>query len=124
MAILDANLVFSKDQAITATANSNGQINLGVRGDAVGQELTLRVIVTETFATLTSLAIALQTTENNNWVDFLLTPAIPVAKLKKGAEIFCVRIPHGLSESVRLKYTVTGSNATAGKVTAYMSKEL
>lgn len=123
MAILDANLVFSKDQAVTTTAASTA-IDLQAPGDAVGQELTLRTLVSEGFAGLTSLQVKLQTSENNStWEDVLMTPAIAAAKLTKGAEIFCVRVPHGLKRYVRLNYVVSGT-ATAGKLYGYMSKEL
>ena len=123
--IIDAMLLFSKDQAVTATAASTNALDLGQAGDAVGQELTIRAIVTQTFATLTSLTVKLQTSsDNSNWSDVLLSPAIAAASLVKGAEIFCVRVPKGLKRYVRLNYTVTGSNATAGKIYAFMSKEL
>ena len=125
MAILDKLLVFSEDQAVTATAASTNAIDLGQGGDAVGQEPTIRALVTVPFATLTSLTVKLQTSsDNSNWDDVLLTPAIAAASLVKGKEIFCVRVPHGLKRYVRLNYVVAGSNATAGKVYAYMSKEL
>lgn len=123
MAILDANLLFSKDQAITTTANSN-VIDLQEPGDAVGQELTIRTVVTETFAGLSNVQIKLQTSADNaTWEDVLLSPAVALTKLKKGAEIFCVRVPHGLKRYVRMNYTVSGTG-TAGKLYSYMSKEL
>jgi hypothetical protein len=123
MAILDANLLFSKDQAVTTTAPSN-VIDLQEPGDAVGQELTIRTVVTETFAGLSNLQIKLQTSaDNGTWEDVLLSPAVALTKLKKGAEIFCVRVPHGLKRYVRMNYTVSGTG-TAGKLYSYMSKEL
>lgn len=123
MAILDANLLFSKDQAITTTAPSN-VIDLQEPGDAVGQELTIRTVVTETFAGLSNVQIKLQTSaDNGTWEDVLLSPTVALTKLKKGAEIFCVRVPHGLKRYVRMNYTVSGTG-TAGKLYSYMSKEL
>lgn len=126
MAILDKLLVFSEDQAVTATAYSTNTLDLGQGGDAVGQELTLRVLVTEAFATLTNLRIILETRAagTDDWEEVVLSTAIPAAKLTKGREIFCVRVPRGLKRHVVLTYNVGGSNATAGKVTAYLSKEL
>jgi hypothetical protein len=123
MAILDAELLFSKDQEVKSSVNSQ-VIDLHEPGDAVGQELTIRTIVSTAFAGLSSLQIKLQTGENgSDFTDVLLTPAIPAANLKKGAEIFCVRVPHGLKRYVRLSYVASGSG-TAGKVYSYMSKEL
>lgn len=123
--ILDADLVFSNKQAVTATATSTNEIDLGVAGDAIGQELTIHVVVDTAFATLTSLAVSLETSANNSdWTTVLSGPAIARASLTKGASIFCVRVPQGLSRYVRMKYTVGGSDATAGKVTAFASKDL
>ena len=123
--ILDADLLFSNKQAVTTTATSTNEIDLGVAGDAIGQELTIHVVVDTAFATLTSLTVSLETsTDGSTWTTVLSGPAVPRASLTKGASIFCVRVPQGLSRYVRLKYTVGGSNATAGKVTAFASKDL
>lgn len=123
--ILDADLVFSNKQAVTATAASTNEIDLGVAGDAIGQELTIHAVVDTAFATLTSLTVSLETSADGSaWTTVLSGPAIARASLTKGARIFCVRVPQGLSRYVRLKYTVGGSNATAGKVTAFASKDL
>ena len=123
--ILDADLVFSSKQAVTATAASTNRIDLGVAGDAIGQELTIQVVVDTVFATLTSLTVSLETSANDSdWTTVLSGPAIARASLTKGANIFCVRVPQGLSRYVRMKYTVGGSNATTGKVTAFASKDL
>lgn len=123
--ILDADLLFSNKQAITATAESTNTLDLGAAGDAIGQELTIHVVVDTAFATLTSLTVSLETSaDDSTWTTVLSGPAIARASLTKGASIFCVRVPQGLSRYVRLKYTVGGSNATAGKVTAFASKDL
>lgn len=123
--ILDADLLFSNKQAVTATATSTNEIDLGAAGDAIGQELTIHVVVDTAFATLTSLAVSLETSaDGSTWTTVLSGPAVPRASLTKGASIFCVRVPQGLSRYVRMKYTVGGSNATAGKVTAFASKDL
>lgn len=123
--ILDADLVFSNKQAVTATATSTNKIDLDVAGDAIGQELTIHVVVDTAFATLTSLTVSLETSaDDSTWTTVLSGPAIALASLTKGASIFCVRVPQGLSRYVRMKYTVGGSNATTGKVTAFASKDL
>lgn len=122
--ILDADLLFSKEQAVTSSAASTA-LDLQAPGDAVGQELTIHTLVTTSFAGLTSLQVKLQTSKDNSaWEDVLMTPAITLAsgKLKAGSDIFKVRVPGGLDRYVRLYYTVSGT-ASAGKVTAFMSKE-
>ena len=121
--ILDANLLFSDGQKITSTATSD-VVDLTAPGDAVGQELIIRAVVGEKFTGLTSLQIKIQTSADNSaWEDVLLTPAIAAAKLTAGAEILAVRVPKGLKRYNRLNYTVSGT-ATAGTLTAFMSKEL
>lgn len=121
--ILDANLLFSDAQKITGTATSE-VVDLKAPGDAVGQELLIRAVVGEAFAGLTSLQIKIQTSaDDSTWEDVLLTPAIVAAKLTKGKEILAVRVPKGLKRYVRLNYTVSGT-ASAGTLTAFMSKEL
>jgi hypothetical protein len=121
--IIDRDLMFSNEYELTKSGASE-VIDLGEAGDAIGQELTLHVIVSAAFAGLTSLAIAVQTgTDGKNFADVVMSPAIPAAKLTAGATPFCVRVPKGLGRYVRLNYTVVGS-ATAGKITAFASKDL
>ena len=123
--IIDKDNLFSNEQAVTASAASSNALDLGAAGDAIGQELTIHAVVTTSFATLTSLTIKVQTSANGtDYTDLLLSAAIPVASLVAGKEIFTVRVPQGLKRYVRLHYTVTGSNATAGKITAFASKDL
>lgn len=122
--MMDNDLIFSEEQKITTTANSTKDIDFKSPGDAVGQELTIRAIAAEGFEGLTSLQVKLQTSaDGSGYEDVLLTPAIPKAKLTRGAEIFKVRTPSGLKRFARLNYTVSGT-ATAGAVTAYMTKDL
>lgn len=123
--IIDKDFLFSEKQAVTASAASTNAIDMGAAGDAVGQELTIHAVVAVAFATLTSLTIKVQTSANNSdWSDVVLSPAIAAASLTAGKEVFCIRVPQGLKRYVRLHYTVTGSNATAGKITAFASKDL
>ena len=51
-----------------------------------------------------------------------MTPSLQASKLARGNEVFVVRVPKGLKRFVRLNYAVSGT-ATAGAVTAFMSKE-
>lgn len=121
--ILDKKLLFSNNAAVKSSGTSE-VIDFKAGGDAVGQELTIRVVVAETFAGLTSLQIKLQTSEDNSaWEDVIMTPAILVAKLTAGKEVLCIRTPKGLGRYARLNYVVSGTG-TAGKLTAFMSKEL
>jgi hypothetical protein len=121
--IMDKELVFSDNQRITSTTSSTA-IDLKAPGDAVGQELNIRVIVTEAFAGLSTLQINIQTADTTAGLATVLsTAAIPLAQLTRGAELLCIRVPKGLRRYIRLTYTV-GGTASAGAVTAFMSKEL
>ena len=123
--IIDKDFLFSEKQAVTASAASTNAIDMGAAGDAVGQELTIHAVVAVPFATLTSLTIKVQTSANNSdWSDVVLSPAIAAASLTAGKDVFCIRVPQGLKRYVRLYYAVTGSDATAGKITAFASKDL
>ena len=118
--ILDYENMFSNDQAITATAVSANVVDLGPEaGDGAGRKVA--IAVTEDFATLTSLTIALQTDDveaMSGATDVLTTEAFPAAELVVG-KVIEVPVPSMVMERyTRLNFTVGGSNATAGKVKA------
>lgn len=126
--ILDNQTLFSDQQAVTASAASTNQIDLSPRETGVvrdigpGQAIPIIVQVTEAFATLTSLTVAIQTDEDvafGSPVTVAASAAIPVATLKPGYQIPLSWVPVGVKERyVRLFYTVTGTNASAGRITA------
>lgn len=121
--IIDRDNMFSNNKTITSSTTSD-VIDLGAAGDALGQELTFHAIVGTTFTGLSSLAVKIQTSDNNSsWTDSVAGPAVPVAELVAGKDVFCVRVPQGLKRYVRLSYTVSGT-ATAGTITSFMSKDL
>ena len=115
--LLDAHSLFSDDQAITASAASTNVVKFG-KGEAVYVPLLIQV--TQDFATLTSLTVKVQTAVDSAFtvpVD-LSTSTILAADLKAGKVIPINYIPSGNLGYIRIYYTVTGSNATAGKITA------
>lgn len=132
--IYDAQTLFSDGQAVTATAASTNSIDLGATGTPYGGSALVRdigksdcipvsVTVTETFATLTSLTISVETDDNSGFssaATVFTTTAIPAATLVAGYSVpMLIEFPEGTNERyVRLKYTVGGSNATTGKITA------
>lgn len=132
--IFDSTNLFSDAQAITASAASTNVIDLGATGtpkhaaNAItrdigkGSPIQLRVQVTTAFATLTSLTVGIQTDDNEAFssaTTVLSSPAVAVADLVAGYVFPLVVIPRGtLERYVRLYYTVAGTNATAGNVTA------
>lgn len=122
--ILDSTLKFSADQAVTDTAVSTNVIDLGVSGRdiGIGETVPLRVSVTESFATLTSLTVAVETSDTENFASsevVIQTGAVPVASLVNGYVFNINEVPKGVvGRYMRLNYTVTGTTATAGAITA------
>ena len=119
---LDKENQFSSAQAITATAVSTNIIDLGDAKDhAVGQMLPLNVMVVANFASNTSLTVALQTDDNSGFSSATVvsqTGAVPVATVVAGYT-FTLAVPfEGLERYIRLNYTIGGSNASAGAITA------
>lgn len=131
--ILDTSLLLSDGQAVTVSAPSTNVIDLGATGTPFGAnaalvrdigrgaELDLAVAVTQAFAGLTSLQVAVQVSPDNaTWTTVASGPAVPLASLVAGYQF---KVPGSIEEGsnaryLRLSYTVTGSAATAGKVTA------
>lgn len=136
--ILDKTLTFSENQAITATAISTNVIEFPdngiVRYEAAaiprnlgpGNELPLLIQITETFNTLTSLTITLEssaaaglTSSTVHW-----TQTIALASLTAGTKAAISILPVGvIGKYLGLRYTVTGTNPTLGKITAALATE-
>lgn len=132
--IMDRSLLFSDAQAITATAASTNLVDLGATGTPYGGSAIVRnighgqpvptvVTVTESFNTLTTLTISLETDDNASFssaTTVWTSPAYTLAQLAIGAKhLMPDYIPSSVSERyLRLKYTVGGSNPTLGKITA------
>lgn len=133
--IFSAEQDFSVDQAITGSAASSNVIDLGAPGTVLnapyplnrdigrGTPIPLLIQVTTAFATLTSLKVKIESSDTEAFdgqVDTVLeSEAIPVAQLIAGYQFPIHFIPKGVKHRyVRLYYTVAGSNATAGAVSA------
>lgn len=131
--IFDKLGLFSNAQAITASAASTDIVDFGAPGTpiraaaALSQDLgksiiPIRVQVVTTFATLTSLTVSWQMDNDEAFgsaTTVWASQAVPLASLVAGY-VFNVQHVPLLSEERygRLLYTVGGSNATAGAVTA------
>lgn len=120
--LLDYENLYSNAQAITADAVSTNVVDHGDAKDkGPGREMELLIQVVEDFATLTSLTVSLQTDTVEGFgspTTLQTSAAIAAASLKAGYT-FKLRIPYeGLERFTRINYDVTGSNATAGKITA------
>lgn len=134
MALFDEAGLLSENQAVTATAASTNYIDFGANGTPVGwagalvgdlgnSDIQLLVQVTTTFATLTSLTVSVEMDDNSSFssaTTVARSEAIPAASLVAGYKFRLPdSIPEGTTERyLRLKYTVAGSDATAGKIYA------
>lgn len=134
--IFDRTNQFSDGQAITASAASTNVIDLGATGTLYGASapmardvgpgthIPLSVTVTESFNTLTSLTISVQTDDSAAFASpktVFTSPAYTLAELAKGAKnnLLPDSLPLGTNERyVRLFYTVAGTAPTLGKITA------
>lgn len=134
--IIDHTLVFSDHQAITASAASTNlwdTLAVGLPAGWVSARapdkghgfapIPLLVEVTEVFATLTSLKVAVQmdtTAAFSSPTIIAETEAIAAASLVAGYKFrMLAQIPEGATEQfIRLYYTVAGSDATTGKIFA------
>lgn len=135
--LTDALGTFSNGQAITASAASTNYVDLGAPGVPAlntitptrdvgkGNVVPIRIQVTEAFATLTSLKVAVQVDDNTSFsspTTVFESEAIPLASLVAGYVFNIEALPRGTNERyMQLYYTVAGSNATAGKVFAAIS---
>lgn len=139
--ILNKNLILSDGQAITATAISENVIQWNgvdtapyetsaiARNLGAGTPVPILLQVIETFATLTSLTITLETADNaalsSGAVVLASSGAIAAASLTAGYRPPFLRfMPDAtMKEYLGLRYTVGGSNATAGQITAAIATE-
>jgi hypothetical protein len=121
--LLDMQALFSDGQAITATAPSTNVVHtaLGkIKEIAFGTPMALLIQVVEGFVGCTSVKVAVQTSETENFsnpVTLAESAAIPVAQLKAGYKFPINYMPKGNLGYTRLYYTVAGT-ATAGKIDA------
>ena len=131
--ILDMTTLFSDAQAITASAISTNVLDTlppgrvyGAVADLTkdigkGNKIPILIQVVEDFATLTSLTVEIRVSANENMTSHkvLLSQTIAVADLKAGKNFAFMCVPPGADRRyMAIQYTVGGSNATAGKVTA------
>jgi len=133
--IFDSTNLFSDAQAVTADGVSDNVIDFGAvdtpqhaanaltRDVGKGTKAKMRVQVVEDFATLTSLKVAVQVSDDEAFssgnVTLLETEAVPVASLVAGYVFRLEQIPRGAAKRyMRLVYTTAGSAGTAGKITA------
>jgi len=127
---IDAELLFSDAQSLTATADSTNVVDLGVAGRDIGAGEPLYVVLvvdkaaaagdaakTLTIVLSTGAATTLGTT-------ILSTPAITGANLTLGRTPIVIPIPPNIAERyIGLEYTLSDT-FTAFTVTAFIAKDV
>lgn len=137
--ILDKNLTLCDAQAITATAISHViqwpamgivpfETTAIARNLGAGNEIPVLIQVVEDFATLTSLTITMETSAAAALTSSTVlysSGAIPAASLVAGFRLPMRWLPDAtMLEYFGLRFTVAGSSATAGKITAAVATEV
>lgn len=121
---------FSNKQVITASAPSTDHIDLGDTGTpplgnklerdiGKGEPIHLEALVTDDFATLTSLTVAVEVDDNDSFSSptVVLSQTILLADLVQGKNVAFQFVPNGVDERyLRMNYTVAGSDATTGAI--------
>ena len=129
--IFSALSLFSDDQAITASADSTNVMDLGVAGTPYGGAAALNrdigkgakipvlVQVTEAFDNLTSLEIKISTGSATTLGTTIASEVVLLADLVAGKQLVIDCLPTGITERyLGIEYAVTGTNPSAGKITA------
>jgi hypothetical protein len=124
--IIDKQMELSNAQAVTATAASSNQLDLGPNGPwgSSGSdeplEMFLNVDTTFTAAGAATLTIQLRSSPNANMSSptvHLQSDAIPVASLVAGSRVpFWPRLPQNVGRYVDVNYVVATGPFTAGNI--------
>jgi hypothetical protein len=127
---LDSELMFSEAQSVTAAAASTNIIDLSVARDiGNGENLYIGVLVTETMDDTgddSTLAVALQTDDNASFSSATtLKTLTTLAALTAAGTIAYFRIdPDDFERYIRLQYTPSGGDLSAGAITAFITKDI
>lgn len=131
--MMDALLLFSDAQAITAAAGSTNSVDLGaVRDIGTGEDLyvvaVLDVAMTDGAGNTYPLVVALEGDSADSFTpdgtqDLFTFPAASAIGTTKFAKLSPGSAPLQY-QYIRLKYTPTGGNLTAGSVTSFITKDI
>ncbi|NIF51410.1 Bbp16 family capsid cement protein [Burkholderia sp. Ax-1724] len=123
--LLDANLLFDTQSAITSSRASTNVLDLGANRDmGIGDDPSLKLLVLCPTGFTTTNAATLQvqfqaSTDSATWSTIAQTDVLPAAQLGAGAKIARMDAPNnGLTRYLRLNYLVGTGVFSAGAVTA------
>ena len=130
--IMDSQLLFSDEQAVTAAADSTNVVDLGVARDIGISDLWLFLLVTETMDDTgddSTLAVTLVTDDNAALSsDSVVMSLVTIPALTAAGTIYFWRIPTEIlvayERYLALAYTPGNGNLSAGKFTAGIVKDI
>jgi hypothetical protein len=128
--IMDAQLLFSDAQAITAAAGSTNTIDLGVGRDiGTGEPLQIFVSIDVAFTDTGSdstLTVALEGDSTTTFTPDASTTLLTIPALAAAGNMYVATLSPGADAAnyryIRLKYTPNGGDLTTGTVTAGIVK--
>ena len=124
--ILDHELEFSNQQAVTASAPSQNVIDFGAaRGVGVGAEMFLHVNVAEAFAASGAATVQIQLQQSSDEAFGSPEVVADLGTVTKAAGVAgyeaILPLPLNISKRyARLLYTVANGPLTAGKISAHI----
>lgn len=125
---LDSELMYSDDQAITGSADSQNSIDHIEADIGQGNPVYLSVVATEDFASSAedeTLEIEFEDSANDSDFDVVFSIAPKAFGIKAGDELARFPLPSGLRRYTQLRYVVAGTgNFTAGRVTAGLTSAM
>lgn len=131
--LMDAELLFSEAQAITAAADSTNVVDLGVARDiGVGEELYIMVLVTTTLDDAgddSTLTVSLVTDDNAALSsDAVVQELVTIPATTAAGTVYFFRLTPEILEAyqryIGLAYTLSGGNLSAGAITAGIVKDI
>ena len=129
---LDAQLLFSDAQAVTAAAGSDNTIDLtAVRDIGTGEPLYIVVVVDVAFTDGSSdstLTVALEGDSTTTFTPDATRDLFTFAALSAAGTVrYSPLVPGGAPEQyryIRLKYTPANGNLTTGSLTAFITRDI
>lgn len=125
--IIDRLNTFSSAQALTGTAASTDIIDTRGAGDIGIAECPMFILVgvdtTFTSSGSTTMTIKIQTDDNASFssaTDLYTSASIAKATMVAGTRLLHIPLPIGCERYIRLYYTVSTADFTAGKIDAYL----
>jgi hypothetical protein len=106
---------------IAGSASGYGR-DVGI-GDDPALEIFVGISTAFTSSNAATMAVSLQTAPDNSgtpgsYTNLVTTPALPVASLVAGLEIFKIKMPAGIKKFIKLVYTVAAYNMITGGIIA------